>query len=169
MSFKRVNAVLLPVKGGKSRLGEALKKYQSEKKKTVRILDLDLYAEKNVPDLKEAVANDNWELKVFPTIRDCIAKATKDFPNDKFVIITSNPSIPKFLGVPDKRVGIYVPGTELQEEILKDLGTEEQAAARASRDKFLSSYSKDKIEAFAKFDDLTALVAKRFKLKPVVL
>lgn len=159
--------MLLPAKGGKSYLQEGLKKYQ-RKKGTVRVIDLDAYAERNVAETKSLVGSDNWETKIFPKIKASLEEDLKNFKDDKFVVITSNVDICTYMGISEKRIEAYLPGTELSEEILKGIDDEaEKKRVRASREKYIQKFGA-KLYRFAKLDDLVTNVARRFKMDLVI-
>lgn len=116
--WDRVSAVLIPVKGGKSYLANELKKYRSEGKRDLHVLDLDAHAEQHIAGLDKKINGVNWELTVFPTIKKLLKESLENFPKDDFLIICSNVKLVKYCKVGEKRQYAFMPGVKLYEQIL---------------------------------------------------
>lgn len=165
MSHK-LSAVLLPVGSGKSRLAGELTKFK-HKKRSARFIDLDLYAEKNIAEVKTDLPSSDtvgnaWELKVFPKVKEQLDKDINNFPKDLFIVTTSNQRLLKYLKV--EQVVALVPGTELFiSDVIKGKSESEVALLIRSRESF---YKLEKWSYYQSWDELLSSVVKAFDLTP---
>lgn len=167
MSNKSLSAVLLPVGSGKSHLVTELSRYRHEKRR-VRVIDLDLYAEKNTPEIKsdlpkEDTIGNSWELNVFPAIKAKLLKDIENFAKDEFLIVTSNPSLLDHLKVSPDRTITLTPSTKLFVDLLEKKGPKEIAQLVTSRESF--NDLKQKVYKFSSWAELAAIAARTFGLK----
>jgi len=119
--YERVSAILVPVKGGKSYLANELKKYKVESKQTTHVIDLDAFAEAKIADLDKKVNVANWDLQVFPLVKELLKESLQKFPKDKFLVICSNVALVQYLKVEKEKQHAYLPGVDLYKSILTEV------------------------------------------------
>lgn len=167
---KRVQVILMGAASGKTTLHAGLKKYASaDAKHDVHILDLDVQAVKIIgaDELKQNLADGDHKLTVFPELIAGLKKQVKKFKKDAFIVITSSMDFVAQLELPKDNIHVYLPGSDLWNEIQSKLNDEVKIIANKSRDLITHEYGRA-VTKFASLDKLIADIEKKFNLKLIL-
>ncbi len=164
---RRLFAVLIPAKSGKTYLHEKIGEYVSKGEKEHNFIDVDGLADHIIKyefknDYSLVRSKSLKETQLFPQLREAVGKTFQGRLNATIVLITSNVNLIKFLGIKDKRIFRAVPSQKFLEELNKGVDPNTRAIVAQTRDQIMKNCKTAHV--FDNLVDLLKITVEFFKL-----
>jgi hypothetical protein len=125
---QRLYAIVMPVGVGKTTLVKSLSRYQNNQNYFIYI-DIDDMAKKGNRPFKYDTGG--YDMEIFPALDGILIKKLYNFPEQKFIIVTSNITLIDYLCINIKQIHVYIPNLTLFLEIfrysLNDISSEDES------------------------------------------
>lgn len=160
-----ISGIVLPY--GKSTFVKSLE----SQKKGSKIIDLDSSAllevskedEMRLKELKDKNELQTYNQKVMVISRDYVSKLRKDFKNQKFILVSANYELLRFVGCKAGNIVSFCPSNDFWNKVRETLEPAVVQVVDGVRQQLI--LNNKKLQVFSSFDQLYEIASRVFELK----